>query len=163
ARRGRRNRPSSCRNPARAATRVEPPRRRRVVCRGGSGTGRDNRPRKHVRYDPPRSPGSRMGPFGPAVSRARRPGGGGGAGVAAGRRPAVGFPRSRAGTPAPRMLRWGSKTVVRRERGFLVERIEGSVLAGGRVVAPAVTAWVKYTTANGRPAWCGHFDLPGGT
>src|SRR5437764_15303220 len=57
----------------------------------------------------------------------------------------------------------GSRPVVRPEGGVLMERIEGSVLAGGRVVAPAVTAWVQYTTApNGRPAWCGHFDLPGG-
>jgi hypothetical protein len=44
-----------------------------------------------------------------------------------------------------------------------VERIVGSVLADGRVVAPGVTAWVEYTDGpHGGPGWCGHFDLPGG-
>jgi hypothetical protein len=44
-----------------------------------------------------------------------------------------------------------------------MERIEGTVLAGGRVVAPAVTAWVEFTPGpHGGPGWCGHFDLPGG-
>jgi hypothetical protein len=44
-----------------------------------------------------------------------------------------------------------------------MERIQGSVLAGGQVVAPEVTAWIEYTTGpHGSPGWCGHFDLPGG-
>lgn len=44
-----------------------------------------------------------------------------------------------------------------------MERIIGAVLERGRVVAPAVAAWVEFVPDRpGREGWCGHFELPAG-
>ena len=44
-----------------------------------------------------------------------------------------------------------------------MERIVGSVMERGRVVAPTVSAWIEFVAGPaGRPGWCGYFELPPG-